>query len=195
MTGMPTTPIGSKNILNKGYRVTIIAKQHLQTCLQPIFAQSDKQFTYHDVLHSACIAVKRSRNKRAVKKMKHSWIVQRGVCNPSFDLTMLGWHGDSKSILCTKLYYRAILLYLYIFTNSLIVLLLLTYHHCYLSLFCFLLIVIVLFRRERRQLSLVPSLLYTACPVDAIVEKVSQRSTQGSQKKISVDCGNRPTPM
>ena len=84
-----TTPLCFINIFDKGYRVTMIAKQHLQRCLQPTFSQSDTQFSRNDVLHSASVAVVRSGNERAVKNTKHCWIVQRGVRNPNFDLAML----------------------------------------------------------------------------------------------------------
>ena len=58
------------NIFDKGYRVNMIVKKHLQLCLQPIFAQSDTQFSRNDVLHSASVAVTRSGNERAVKNVK-----------------------------------------------------------------------------------------------------------------------------
>ena len=67
----------------------MIVKHHLQFCLQPIFAQSDKQFSRNNVLHSASVAVIRSGNERAVKNAKHCWIIKRGVRHPNFDLDML----------------------------------------------------------------------------------------------------------
>ena len=60
----------------------------MQSCLQPIFAQSDRQFFRNKLLHSASVAVTRSGNERAVKKMKYSWILQRGINNPNFDLSV-----------------------------------------------------------------------------------------------------------
>ena len=77
------------NILDKGYRSTILARDHNQSCLQPTFAKSDEQFTGSQVLHSAAIAVVRSGNERAVKRVKDSWIIQRGIHSATYDLSKL----------------------------------------------------------------------------------------------------------
>merc|ERR1712032_1206587 len=77
------------NIFDKGYRVTLLARDHAQSCLQPIFAQSDIQFFRNELLHSASVAVIRSGNERAVKIMKYSWILQRGINHPNFKLSVL----------------------------------------------------------------------------------------------------------
>ena len=77
------------NIFDKGYRVTLLAREHMQSCLQPVFAQSDRQFFRNELLHSASVAVIRSGNERAVKKMKYSWILQRGINHPNFKLSVL----------------------------------------------------------------------------------------------------------
>ena len=49
-----------------------------QNCLQPEFAKSDEHFRRRDqTLHSACVAVIRSGNERAVKMAKNSWLIKR----------------------------------------------------------------------------------------------------------------------
>merc|ERR1712210_356669 len=77
------------NVFDKGYRSTILARDHNQSCLQPTFAKSDEQFTGSQVLHSAAIAVVRSGNERSVKRIKDSWIIQRGIHSARFDLSKL----------------------------------------------------------------------------------------------------------
>ena len=62
-----TSEKGFVNILDKGYRITLSTNKEGQSCLQPIFAKSDEQFTRDQMLHSACVAVVRSGNERAVK--------------------------------------------------------------------------------------------------------------------------------
>ena len=73
-------------VLDKGYRITALARQYNQNCRQPIFAKSDEQFQRNDLLLSAGVAVNRSGNERGVKYMKHSWIVRRGIKHGNFDL-------------------------------------------------------------------------------------------------------------
>jgi hypothetical protein len=53
------------NVLDNGYCSTLAAKAEGQRCLQPHFAESDKNFNPHDTLHTACIAIIRSGNERA----------------------------------------------------------------------------------------------------------------------------------
>ena len=77
------------NILDKGYCSTILARDHNQSCLQPTFAKSDEQFTGSQILHSAAITVVRSGNERAVKRVKDSWIIQRGIHSATYDLSRL----------------------------------------------------------------------------------------------------------
>jgi len=77
------------NIFDKGYRSTILARDHNQSCLQPTFARSDEQFTGTQVLHSAAIAVIRSGNERAVKKVKDSWLLKKGMFSARCDLSLL----------------------------------------------------------------------------------------------------------
>ena len=51
-------------ILDKGYRIILIAKQHgNQRCLQPVFAESEKAFLSEQVFYSASTAVDRSGKK------------------------------------------------------------------------------------------------------------------------------------
>lgn len=65
-------------VLDKGYRITMLANKFGQSCVQPIFARSDTQLkNNNDMLQSASVAVIRSGNERAIKLLKHSWIIQR----------------------------------------------------------------------------------------------------------------------
>jgi hypothetical protein len=78
------------NIHDKGYRLTLAAMKSGQTILQPIFAQSDQQFTRGETIHSACVAVIRLGNERAVKRAKMSMLIQQGPTNRhTLDLEML----------------------------------------------------------------------------------------------------------
>lgn len=74
----PLVEGGFINIMDKGYRCTLSAMNHGQTCLQPDFAESDRQFSRESTLHSAAVAVVRSSNERAVKLMKHSYLFAHG---------------------------------------------------------------------------------------------------------------------
>jgi len=76
-------------VLDKGYRITLDAKDCLQLVLQPVFASSDQQFTSNNLLLSAGVAVIRSGNERGVRYMKHSWIVSRGIKHGNFDLAVV----------------------------------------------------------------------------------------------------------
>jgi hypothetical protein len=80
-----------------------------QNCLQPEFAKSDEQFRRDQTLHSACVAVIRSGNERAVKMAKNSWLIKRGCVDQLWDLEMLAeaWSlGVSKFILCMTQFFR-----------------------------------------------------------------------------------------
>ena len=76
-------------VLDKGYRITALARQQAQSCCQPIFAKSDEQYQRNDLLLSARVAVNRSGNERGVKYMKHSLIVCRGIKHGNFDLATI----------------------------------------------------------------------------------------------------------
>jgi len=76
-------------VLDKGYRITALAREYKQNCRQPIFAKSDEQFQRNDLLLSAGVAVNRSGNERGVKYLKHSWIVRRGIKHGNFDLSTI----------------------------------------------------------------------------------------------------------
>ena len=76
-------------VLDKGYRITALAREYKQNCRQPIFAKSDEQFQRNDLLLSAGVAVNRSGNERGVKYMKHSWIARRGIKHGDFDLATI----------------------------------------------------------------------------------------------------------
>jgi hypothetical protein len=80
-----------------------------QNFLQPEFAKSDEQLRRDQTLHSACVAVIRSGNERAVKMAKNSWLIKRGCVDQLWDLDMLAevWSlGVSKFILCMTLFFR-----------------------------------------------------------------------------------------
>jgi hypothetical protein len=68
------------NVFDKGYRCTLaVCMPGGQNCLQPEFAKSDEQSRRDQTLHSACVAVIRSGNERAVKMAKNSWLDQAGM--------------------------------------------------------------------------------------------------------------------
>ena len=76
----PTSSISFTNILDKGYRCVLAAWQTGgQLLLQPFFAKSDQKFTSHEVLLSGAVASDRSANERAVKRMKESSMIARGI--------------------------------------------------------------------------------------------------------------------
>lgn len=66
------------NTVDKGFRIALEAAQEKQTCMQPDFSKGDFQFTGKETLHTACIAMVRSGNERAVKRCKMSWFIKRG---------------------------------------------------------------------------------------------------------------------
>ena len=68
------------NILDKGYRIVRTAfKFGKQTCIQPMFAESDVTFTSNEMNYSASVAADRSGNERAVHLAKLSGSVKRGL--------------------------------------------------------------------------------------------------------------------
>ena len=78
------------NIFDKGFRCTIAANNAgSQKVIQPIFAQSDRQFTRAETLHSAGVAVVRSGNERAVNRVKYSWFLLRGRTLQPWDVVLL----------------------------------------------------------------------------------------------------------
>ena len=76
-------------MFDKGYRSVLDARAFGQRCLQPDFAQSDSKFSGKETLHSACIAVIRSGNERAVKMAKMSWFLKRGGMVQGWPLDLL----------------------------------------------------------------------------------------------------------
>ena len=61
-----------------------------QKCLQPNYSKgSSQQFGQKEMLHSACIAVVRSGNERAVQRCKMSWFVKRGCAYTLWDMSQL----------------------------------------------------------------------------------------------------------
>ena len=68
------------NILDKGYCSVLAAwRAGGQLLLQPFFAKSDRKFTSKEVLLSAAVATDRSANERAVRIMKCSGMLRRGI--------------------------------------------------------------------------------------------------------------------
>ena len=72
--------IAFTNIMDKGYRSILAAwRAGDQLLLQPFFAKSDRKFTSKEVLLSAAVATDRSGNERAVRAMKRSEFIRRGI--------------------------------------------------------------------------------------------------------------------
>ena len=68
------------NVLDKGYRCTIIMYRHgEQRVLQPISAIKNKRWTDKEALTTASIASVRSENERAVKLLKTSDLIKCGI--------------------------------------------------------------------------------------------------------------------
>ena len=84
-----TSLLSFVNILDNDYRAVLEARIHGQKCLQPVFAESNRQFRRDETLHSASVAVVRSANERSVKRTKLSWLVKRGCIDQNWDLSML----------------------------------------------------------------------------------------------------------
>ena len=73
-TSSPNTAI---NVMDKGYRTTLVAQEQGQQMLQPAFSEGDKKFNREATLYSASIAAVRSGNERAVRHLKSSWYVTK----------------------------------------------------------------------------------------------------------------------
>ena len=77
------------NIFDKGYQCVLAALSHGQDCLQPTFAESEKQFKDNSTLYSGAVAVVRSGNERAVKRCKMSWFLKRGAVDQMWNIDLL----------------------------------------------------------------------------------------------------------
>ena len=76
----PTSKLSFTNILDKGYRCILAAwRAGGQLLLQPFFARSDRKFSSREALLSGAVASDRSGNERAVKRLKLSNFVARGI--------------------------------------------------------------------------------------------------------------------
>ena len=74
------THIPFTNILDKGFRCTELAYQKgQQEILQPAFMSCDRRFSDSETLLSATVASVRSGNERAVRLMKQSNYICRGL--------------------------------------------------------------------------------------------------------------------
>jgi hypothetical protein len=77
------------NVFDKGYQCLLDALLHGQSCLQPAFAESEKQFKDNAVLHSGAVAVVRSGNERAVNRCKMSWFLKRGAREQMWNIDLV----------------------------------------------------------------------------------------------------------
>ena len=78
------------NIFNKGYQCVLSANEHGgQYCLQPAYAESEKQFKDNIALYSGAVAVVQSGNERAVNRGKMSWFNKRGTADQSWSIDCL----------------------------------------------------------------------------------------------------------
>ena len=77
------------NIFDKGYRLSLEAAKLDQICLQPYFAKSYTQFSRHELLSSGAVSCSRPVNKRNIKVMKRSRIIQQVVPTADLDLKRL----------------------------------------------------------------------------------------------------------
>jgi hypothetical protein len=77
------------NVFDKGYQCVSDALECGQYCLQPTFAESEKQFKDNAVLYSGAVAVVRSGNERAVNRCKMSWFLKRGATDQMWDIDLL----------------------------------------------------------------------------------------------------------
>ena len=76
----PTSSLSFTNILDKGYRCILAAwRAGGQLLLQPFFAKSDRKFSSREVLLSGAVASDRSGNERAVRRLKSSELIARGI--------------------------------------------------------------------------------------------------------------------
>jgi len=75
------------NVFDKGYHMLLEAKRQGQLCCQP--DKVDTLSTGDNVLRTACVAVTRSGNERAVKRSKISWFVKDGMRHKLMDVDML----------------------------------------------------------------------------------------------------------
>ena len=66
-----------------------MASEYGQTCLQPAFAEFEKQFAANTTLYSGAIAVVRLGNERAVKRCKMSWLLKPGAKEQMWDVNFL----------------------------------------------------------------------------------------------------------
>ena len=77
------------NVFDKGFKNVVDASMEGQKCLAPSFSKGKtQQFTRVETLHTACVAVIRSGNERAVKRAKLSWMLKRGMVEQTYDVDM-----------------------------------------------------------------------------------------------------------
>lgn len=74
-----SSPQGAINVMDKGYRTTLMAQAMGQTNMQPAFSVTDQKFNARETLYSAAIAALRSGNERAVHSVKQSWLLTKNA--------------------------------------------------------------------------------------------------------------------
>jgi len=72
------------DIVDKGFKIAISAVLHGQKVMQPNYSKGGVQFTGIETLESACVAVVRSGNERAVK-----WFIKRGCAYQLWDIDLV----------------------------------------------------------------------------------------------------------
>jgi len=88
------------NVFDKGFRNSLDAALEGQYCIQPKYSKGGVQFKRDDTLHTACVAVIRSGNERAVQRCKMSWFNKREVVLIQYGrqvwFVIFGKHGHFK---------------------------------------------------------------------------------------------------
>lgn len=77
------------NVFDKGFCNLLDAAVEGQKCLQPKYSKGEMQFEGKDTLCSACVAVMRSGNERAVQRCEMSWFVKRGCGFSLWDTSLV----------------------------------------------------------------------------------------------------------
>ncbi|CAJ1954781.1 unnamed protein product [Cylindrotheca closterium] len=76
------------NIFDKGFGNTLVASMEGQTCTQPTYSKGGTQSSGKATLYSACVAVIRSGNERAVQRCKMSWFLKLGYAYQLLDIEL-----------------------------------------------------------------------------------------------------------
>ena len=76
-------------LFDKGFDNSHDALMEEQTCIQPKYSKGEVQFKRDDTLHTACVAVIRSGNERAVQRCKMSWFIKRGCAYSVWETSLV----------------------------------------------------------------------------------------------------------